>query len=516
MEDQLNTQVLIVGAGPTGLMAANQLMRFGIDFIIVDKKSGPTIESRAILVTSRSLEIYQQMGLSDHVGSNGKKITMFNLFRNGKAAGKVEIGEVGKGLSDFTYMLAFEQFKNERLLSELLDKANKSVLWEHEYIRLLDYTDTVKAIVKNKEHELQINASYLIACDGASSPVRHELDFSFNGGTYTHKFFVADTIINWDHGFDKLIVAPGRKNFCALMPISETDSYRVIGTLPKKVSKQENITFNDIQAVVKKTLKTRIEFKVVNWFSIYKLHHRAVDHFQQGKVFLAGDSAHIHSPAGGQGMNTGLQDAYNLCWKLAMVLKNQAPERLLHTYNEERLPFAKWLLKFTDRGFTIMTSRNWFVKFARKFIILPLAALMLKKERWKKKVFPVVSQIGYSYWDGDLAIDSSDKDLKFRAGDRFPYFQEDNLHLKMNHPGFHYVHIGEEPMTEEQIAGVRKIFPGEIYFIEDQNTAKWKKHGVDGELTILVRPDNYIGLIADEPDLVQLDDYLYKVGLKNT
>ena len=151
----------------------------------------------------------------------------------------------------------------------------------------------------------------------------------------------------------------------------------MIGTLPKRYSDRENITFENLKETILNTSKLEIDFKSVNWFSVYELHHRAVDHFREGRIFLAGDSAHIYSPAGGQGMNTGLQDACNLRWKLAFVLKNQAKLKLLDTYNEGRLPFAKWLLQFTDRGFTLMTSSNWLVRFARRYIVLPMPGFIM-------------------------------------------------------------------------------------------------------------------------------------------
>ncbi|MCB9223318.1 MAG: FAD-dependent monooxygenase [Crocinitomicaceae bacterium] len=510
----MNTDVLIVGAGPTGLMAANQLERFGIDFIIIDSKSGPTVESRAILVTSRSIEIYQQMGLSDQVVNNGKKVTSFNLFTNGKVRGEVQIGELGKEQSEFSYLLAFEQFKNEKLLSERLDNLGKSVLWEHEYLKMLEYENKVTAMVRHQGEEFVIEAKYIIGCEGAKSPIRHELDFSFRGGTYEQKFFVADTVMEAEIGSDKLIVSPGKENFVALMPETNAHTYRVLGTLPSKFNKKDDVTFNDIKETVKKTLNLQIDFKEVNWFSIYKLHHRAVDHFSEGRVFLAGDSAHIHSPAGGQGMNTGLQDAYNLCWKLAMVLKGQAPERLLRTYNEERMPFAKWLLKFTDRGFTFMSSRNIFIRVFRKLFGLPMAGILMKREKIRKLAFKTVSQIGWSYNEHSIAEDTSTPELEFYAGDRFPYFIQDNLYLKLTEPAFHLVHIGTNPLSEADWNGFKETFTGDLILVEDPIIEKWNSLGVTNELIILVRPDNYIAYIADGYDQQQLNEYLKKVGLK--
>lgn len=235
MTRSLYTDVLIIGAGPTGLMAANQLMRFGIDFIILDKKSGPTKESRAILVTARSLEIYQQMGLSDQIISGGKLVKSFNIYSQGKRMVELMIGEMGKGLSEFSHIVAFEQSKNEELLVENLKKNSQSIYWNHEFVHLEDQEDAIRVAIKNDFEEVGIKAKYLIACDGASSPVRNQLNFTFKGGTYAHRFFVADTTIQWEQGYDKLILTPGPKNFCGFFPLYGNESIRMIGTLPKSI-----------------------------------------------------------------------------------------------------------------------------------------------------------------------------------------------------------------------------------------------------------------------------------------
>lgn len=510
MADVLTTEVLIVGAGPAGLMAANQLMRFGIDFIIIDTKDGPTEESRAIVVTARSLEIYQQMGLEKHAIEEGKMMTTFNLYSGGKRRAEVKIGEIGKGLSEFSYMLAFEQSKNEELLANNLINHDRTVHWNHEFVELTEYKDNIRALVKHNDQLLNVRAKYLVACDGASSPVRTQLNFSFKGGTYDHKFFVADTIMHWDLEYNKLVISPGDQNFCAFLPLKGERGYRVIGTLPKIFASNEDITFGEIESVVMDTLGIDVKFESVNWFSIYKLHHRSVDHFSEGRVFLAGDSAHIHSPAGGQGMNTGLQDAYNLCWKLALVLREQATETLLNTYNEERLPFAKWLLQFTDRGFNMMTSTNWFVKFFRKHIALRLAGMALSGSGIRPRIFKIISQIGYSHKGRSLSKSVSKQNLSIKAGDRLPYFQDSTIYPLFTEASFHLLHIDNEPLSPELKEKIGTVFPFPIKMVENQLTSEWQKLGVKSELFILVRPDNYIAFIFDSFDAEESTNYLKK------
>jgi 2-polyprenyl-6-methoxyphenol hydroxylase-like FAD-dependent oxidoreductase len=500
MAKTLDTEVIIIGAGPTGLMAANQLARFGIDFIIVDQKSGPTIESRAIVVTARSLEIYEQMGLADDVVQNGQRVELFNLYTNGKRKAVVKIGEIGRGLSTFSYMLAFEQSKNEELLSQNLVEKHKDIHWDHEFVRLLQHKDSIEALVKHGSEDLTIKARYLVAADGANSQVRQQLNFSFRGGTYDHKFFVADALVRWEMGYNRMIISPGDDNFCAFIPLKNDHTYRVIGTLPRRYANQDHVHFRDIEDSIIKAIGVNLAFESVNWFSVYKLHHRAVDHFREGNVFLAGDSAHIHSPAGGQGMNTGLQDAYNLCWKLAMVLKGKARPELLQTYNEERLPFAKWLLRFTDRGFNMMTSSNWFIRFFRKHLALNIAGLVLSNGLVRVFAFRTISQIGYAYQNCSMSKSFSRQKLVFRAGERLPFIMQENIYPLFKEPEFHLLHIGDIAVPTAVAEKIKRVLSIDLVLVDVTLSDHWRALGVKKELFVLVRPDNYLALIFDECD----------------
>jgi hypothetical protein len=285
--------------------------------------------------------------------------------------------------------------------------------------------------------------------------------------------------------------------------------YRVIGTLPKAYSNREKINFPDIENVVLDTIGFEMTFKTVNWFSISNLHHRCVDHFSQGRVFLAGDSAHIHSPAGGQGMNTGLQDAYNLAWKLAFVLQGKSSAKLLNTYNEERLPFAKWLLKFTDRAFNIMTSENWFIKFFRTYVLLNLIGRTLGNSKIKQLAFKTVSQIGWSYKGKSLSGSNTKQKLRFKSGDRLPYLEDvssKKFYELFRSPGFHLLHIGNE-LSEVDKLQIQNSLNIPVEVVESELSKSWKILGVMGELFILVRPDNYIGYIQDKFDEVELNKH---------
>ncbi|HVW95936.1 MAG TPA: FAD-dependent monooxygenase [Mucilaginibacter sp.] len=510
---QLGTDIIIVGAGPTGLMAACQLARFGVDLIIIDAKAGTTPESRAMLVSARSMEIYQQMGLSDKVIAQGEYIRNLSIYIDGKEKVDFSLGKAGAGLTDFPYIQSFEQSGNESLLYEQLRKKGRDVLWRTELVDMEQSAEgvTVKLQDLVAKKQLEVRAKYLIACDGASSTVRQLLKCKFEGKTYENKFFVADTRIDWAQPAHRVVASPSRTNFCAFFPMYDKDSYRVLGTLPGSFYNKENIAFQDIESVIRSTVGIPLQFKVVNWFSVYKLHQRCVESFAVNRCFLAGDAAHIHSPAGGQGMNTGLQDAYNLSWKLWMVLTGTAGGSLLSTYHTERYPFAKWLLKFTDRIFGFMTDRQVFFYLLRKHLLPFIFKVLSISPRIKKRIFRAVSQIWYSYEDSPLSVGHSEQSLTFKAGDRFPYVRIDHegktiscYHL-LTAAKFHLVCIGADSNGNKD--DVPAALVPLIQLINLPHSPCWLKLGIRTKLYILVRPDNYIGMISDRIDNDSLEKY---------
>ena len=490
--NNLITDVVIVGAGPTGLMAANQLLRFGVDFIIIDSKTGPTVESRAIAVTARSMELYQQMQLDEVVLSQAKPIDGVKLFSNGKKKVDIIVDSLGKTYSDFNhFLLAFEQNKNESLLYKNLLHHNKNVLWNTSFVNYVQGENSITVIAEKEKGEITISAKYLIACDGAKSPVRHQTNMAFKGGTYENKFFVADTAIKWDLPFDKLIVAPSNNQFVAFFPISGNNTFRIVGTIPTELNGKEDLTFDDIENHITNAMKMKIDFEKVNWFSLYKLHHRCVERFSDGIVFLAGDAAHIHSPAGGQGMNTGLQDVHNLAWKLAYVLKGYKDENFLSTYHEERKPFAEWLLKFTDRGFTFITSNNKIIQLLRHYLLFNIAGIVMKWDFVKHTIFKNISQTYYHYQNSSITKSHQIQDLKFKAGIRLPYVHRG--YYKSFTAATHYlIHINNAPLNDnaQKVLSAKYKYP--ITIIENPFDIGWKKFGVNKETFILVRPDMYI------------------------
>ncbi|HKR07132.1 MAG TPA: FAD-dependent monooxygenase, partial [Bacteroidia bacterium] len=416
------TKVLIIGAGPTGLMMACQLSRFGIDFIIIDKNPGPSEKSKALAVQARSLEIYGQMGIADKAIEQGQKSKGANLVVKGKKIIRIPFGDIGRQFSAYPFLHILEQNKNEQLLIEYLGQKNISVTWNSELLNFSQRDKELKATIKTKNDQQEIMTDWMIGADGGKSAVRHLLNLEFSGDTYENIFYVADTKVEWDLGYNELIGYLSKKTLTAFFPMKGEKRFRLVGILPEQFQDEENVTFSDIQSVIKNSIETKIDFSDTKWFSVYRLHHRCVNHFREGRCFLAGDAAHIHSPAGGQGMNTGLQDAYNLAWKLALVIKKIAGEKLLDSYNAERLPLAKRLVKTTDRAFGFGVSRNIFTQFARINIFPFFIRWLMNKKFFQTFAFKGISQIAINYRKSFLSkTQLQNPSSKFKAGDRIPY-----------------------------------------------------------------------------------------------
>ncbi len=300
----------------------------------------------------------------------------------------------------------------------------------------------------------------MVGCDGPKSPVRHALGLSFEGSTFERIFYVADVYIDWQFSHDALHGCLTRNAVVAFFPMQGEKRWRIVGAFPEEFNKDEGeILYEEIEARIKEEAQLELDITRVDWFSTYKVHSRHVEKFSSGRCFLAGDSAHIHTPAGGQGMNTGIQDAYNLAWKLAMVIKGFANERLLETYNEERLPNAKRLLQTTDRMFNMAAGTDWLLNVIRTTIFPPMAKFILSLDAVKKRFFPLISQIGITYRDQSLSAHDDDDDFEFKAGDRMPYFLIDgkSIYDKLREPKFHLLTFSDgESVSAGQVEVVRQ------------------------------------------------------------
>lgn len=319
--------VLIVGAGPTGLALALWLAKQGLGIRIIDKSAGLGKTSRAMAVQARALELYRQLDMADDVVAKGNPNSAMNMWVRGKRQARVSLADAGADITPYPYLLVFPQDRHERLLIERLEKLGVTVERRTELVSFEDRADHASARLKLSDGSEEVcEARYLAGCDGARSPIRHGIGAGFDGGTYRQVFYVADVEVSGLEPVGEAHVALDSSDFVMVLPYGHDNQSRLIGTVrDERADRAESLTFEDVSREAIDDLRLRVG--KVNWFSTYRVHHRVTDGFRSGREFLLGDAAHVHSPAGGQGMNTGIADAINLAWKLAAVVKGQATWR---------------------------------------------------------------------------------------------------------------------------------------------------------------------------------------------
>jgi 2-polyprenyl-6-methoxyphenol hydroxylase-like FAD-dependent oxidoreductase len=413
----------------------------------------------------------------------------------------------GKDLSQYPYMLMLEQSKNEELLYEFVRSHDRDVSWNTELENFSQDASGVTAQVKLPSGESQtIRGKYLVGCDGSKSVVRHELGLTFEGSTFERLFYVADARVDWNFPHDALHVCLAREVFVAFFPMPGENRYRIVGTFPESKNQEDGeVDYEEIEQEIKDQAKLKLDISDVRWFSLYKVHSRRVNKFSEGKCFVAGDAAHIHSPAGAQGMNTGIGDAYNLAWKLALVIKGAAGESLLDTYNEERLANAKRLLDSTDRMFELAAGSSWLMSFLRTTIFPPVAGFMASLDAVSKRVFPLISQIGINYRKDDLLSEHTDDEFEdVRAGDRLPYFLVDgeSIFEQLKAPKFHVLLFGKGEC--EQFAEFGDLVDCHQISIDARISEIF---GTEDDFGLLLRPDNHIAFIESVITPEQVADY---------
>ncbi len=511
------TDVIIVGAGPTGLSLACQLIRYNLDFVIIDKTEGVTPYSKALGVHARTLEIYEQLGLAQKAVEQGTVAGKVRMLEGGKIVGEVDLSNIGHGLSLYPYMLVLEQSKNEQLMYEYVQSRGKDVFWQTELESFSQDQTSVIARVKNSSGVSHvIEGKYLVGCDGPRSPVRHGLGLSFEGSTFERLFYVADVQIDWNFSHDGLHVCIARNSVVAFFPMPGEKRWRIVGSFPEGLDKEEGeVLYEEIEARIREETELEFDITRVDWFSTYKVHARHVEKFSAGRCFLAGDSAHIHTPAGGQGMNTGIQDAYNLAWKVALVLNHSADAPLLDTYNEERLPNAKRLLETTDRMFNLAAGTDWFVGLIRTTVFPSMAKYILSIDAVRKRFFLLISQLGITYRDSSLSAHENDGEFAVKAGDRMPYFlvEGKSIYDHLRAPRFHLLTFsdGQSDYNRET-----EEFETEFAQLVDHYVVPLYPHvvelfGMNKPFNVLLRPDNYIGFISSESSLSGLNGYIKSV-----
>jgi 2-polyprenyl-6-methoxyphenol hydroxylase-like FAD-dependent oxidoreductase len=503
-----NAHVLIVGAGPTGMVLALWLTRLGVPVRLIDNAPGPGTTSRALAVQARTLELYSQIGIADEVVTRGRRIEAVNLWVRGERRATAVFGKLGAGVSPFPYALVFPQDAHERLLVERLADLGVEVERHCELLGIEDSAGRVLARLRRAGGAPEtFETAYVAGCDGAHSAVRNALGIGFGGGTYQHLFYVADVRADGAVLDGELHVAFDDKDFLIVFPLKDSGNARLVGTVRDDAGETHGkLSWNDVSTRVIEWLP--IGVSGVNWFSTYRVHHRVAEQFRKGRAFLLGDAAHIHSPVGGQGMNTGIGDAVNLAWKLAAVLNGRAPESLLASYEPERIAFAHRLVKTTDRAFSAVTSTSSMARWLKLEVVPHVVPLLFKTRGMRRLMFRTVSQVNVHYRTSALSAGSAGTT---RGGDRLPWVElgsgADNFAPLQSLEW--QVHVyGEAPPGVDAVCAARglplHVFPW---------NAAMGTRGLEPQAVYLVRPDGYVGLAAAHEAAAKLTAYLEARGL---
>ena len=475
--------VLIAGAGPTGLTAALELSRLGVEVRIVDRAAEPAPQSRALAVQARTLELLRVRGVAQAMVPLGNRARGAALHA---AARKIAELDFDRMPSEFNYILMLPQSETERILTEQLERQGVKVERGVEVTAVRDSGPDAMVTMRMPGGTTEsVRASYVIAADGPHSALRKAIGLDFPGRTLPHDYLLADLRVDGDLAQDQLSIFLARNGFVAVFPMGG-GRFRLMATDPDGiVGGEDNPAVGQIQQLVARTVHIPMRLHSMNWSSRFRINSRHMRSLRAGRVFFGGDAAHVHSPAGGQGMNLGIQDMINLSWKLAMVLDGRAKPELLETYSSERLPVIRKLIGFTEIGTRVFNSTNPIVHEAR----IRIAPRALARDRIQNVAASMLGQLSAGYRGGVLSEGAGDG-FGLRAGDRVP------------DKGGLYDELDLNALTlftdDDRIAAVVRRWDGVVTLRRAIRSGGW----------LLVRPDGYLAAAGGTGSAAALNDWL--------
>jgi 2-polyprenyl-6-methoxyphenol hydroxylase-like FAD-dependent oxidoreductase len=545
-----SVSVLIVGAGPTGLALAAQLSAVGVSFRIVDRALDRAHESRAAAVQARTLELLQPYDLADALVARGNPSAMLQLHFGGGRTAEVRLGDFGATDTRFPFILFVSQAETEALLGAHLATRGVTIERGLELTRFVMDLDGVDVTLRDRAGvEQQVRTRFLVGCDGAHSAVRKLAGIPFEGDAYLQEFMLGDVEADAAPGApplarDTVHSFPGRYGTAMFFPLGRPTTWRIIamstrdrarrvGASPsEEKSSVTALTLGELQFVVDGATESAVRLRDPAWLSHFRLHHRQATHYRAGRAFLAGDAAHIHSPVGGQGMNTGVQDAWNLGWKLALVARGAADASLLDTYEEERWPVGNALLRYTDRIFGVFTramSSNAVMAWVRRSVLARLLPRVMRAERLRTFAFRFVSELGIRY-RASPAVSEGTPALAGgpNAGDRLPDAAVElngratTLQREVVGPCLHLLLCGEADgasLDADALARIGVRYADTVIVkrlartratdvLVDAGGAALARLGVRDDAIYLVRPDGYVAYRCAGLDLADVEAYL--------
>lgn len=404
--------IIVVGAGPAGLAAAIDLANFGVPFRLIERLSEPDPHSRAISLQARTLELLEQRKCIEPFLKSGHQGHIANFYSSGRRFFRLDFNHLQ---STYRYLLFQQESKTERFLADKLTQLGGSIERGVELTGFQDLGNRVDVLLKHNDgRQERSTASYLIGCDGAHSKVREHLRLGFEGKTYDLTFILADVHVEWDFPDDEFCIFSSDEGMTSIFNLGE-GVFRIIADTEAK-PRSEEPSLEECQAMVDRRLHLPIRLSNLDWSSYFHVNSRRVERIRVGRVFLAGDAADIHNPATGQGMNTGIQEAFNLAWKLAFVVRGDASERLLDTYDEERRPIEKDVVRATDVVFAVAGAKHGPLHFLRDHV----APHFDTPEPLQRVGRQFISELGIDYRSSSLSLKNDDLSGKPRVGDRAP------------------------------------------------------------------------------------------------
>lgn len=513
--------VLIVGAGPTGLMMACELARHGITARIIDKKSEPIYASNAAWVQTLTLEIFEHLKILDNFLEIGNQCDAINLYIEGQPIARVPMEYIP---SIYPFFLMISQRETERLLNEYLAELDNYV---HRGIELLDVKqDKGKVHVSLMHDDDKVeNAEYdwVIACDGVNSTVREKCDIFFPGEDINEQFVVADADISSSFmPTNEVHIYFNNGNVFAAFPLGD-DHYRITANLHLE-HKRTLYTNKELVEMAQERAHGAFYVKNAVWISLFWIHSKCIQNLRQGAIFFAGDAAHVHSPAGGQGMNTGLQDAYNLAWKLALVIKGQAAAELLDTYDIERKPVISHIVKETNRFTKMVLFDPDFLTKLREF-----AKTAEDNQQLIKEFTTTLTQLGIHYKLSPIIEYNETEKSGVQAGYHAPNarLDADKTLYEILHNPFHNILLFTGNKIDaaliKQLQDIQKTFHEKYNatlqthiiskekienVVHDSEGAVHAMYEVTNPTVIILRPDNYIAYRSNSLDGIKISTFL--------
>ncbi|MDP2335449.1 MAG: FAD-dependent monooxygenase [Bacteroidota bacterium] len=517
------TEVLIVGAGPAGLMMACQLAIHRIPFRIIDKNESSSKNSGALIVQARSLEIFEQMGIASEALTQGIVAGKLNIIYNGKKITSTVINDIGGNLSRFPFLLMLEQSKTEKLLLKFIIDHGHII---ERGIRFKSFSQenekTTSVVVLPDGSEQSIISNYVIAADGANSSIRNFLNIPFEGKTYLKPIFILDVKAKTELLPGEISFTFSNSSVAGFFPLPGS-RWRIDSDIPPELEKLDRITFVDIEKDFHRWTKMKITFQDYDWFSVAHSHQKYAKTIHVRNCFLIGDAAHINTPVGAQGMNTGLQDAFNLAWKLAFVIRHKAKPELLNTYSTERSGISRDFARYADTVFKLVTSTHVVVKFFRlyllRFVFKFLFPLVENRKSVKQKFFKSISQTGIHYRKSILSDRTQVGNFLSgspKPGDRFPYLEfyymgkNTNTLEILDVTGFTLFVLANELTEEIKVLAGNYNLAVKLISHQSGTEKLYEQLGIKHIGYYLVRPDMHIALRSASLNTRHLNNYLQK------